>query len=127
MPQGPLQANVAVNSTVTPKTSAPLQLDASGNLLVGVGSTNKLNVSTITAVKAAPGRVCKVTVITAATAGNFAVYDVATTGAAATANAIIKYTASWPAVGTVISLDFPCLAGIVVDPGTSGVVAVSFD
>jgi hypothetical protein len=102
-------------------------MDGSGNLLVGNGSNNKLNVNTITAVKASAGRVCKVTVITAATAGNFAVYDVATTGAAATANAIVKYTASWPAVGSVITLDFPCLAGIVVDPGTSGVVAVSFD
>jgi hypothetical protein len=127
MPQGPLQANVAINSTATPKTSAPLQLDGSGNLLVGNGSQNKLNITAINAVKVGAGRVCKVTVITAATAGNFAVYDIATTGAAATANAIVKLTASWPAAGTILPLDFPCLAGIVVDPGTGGQVAVSFD
>jgi hypothetical protein len=125
MPQGALQANVAVNQTTL--KSVPLQSDVSGNLLVGNGSLNKLNVTAITAVKASAGRVCKVTVVAAATAGNFAVYDVATTGAAATANAILKYTAAWPAVGTVISLDFPCTAGIVVDPGTGGQVAVSFD
>lgn len=124
MPQAPLQANVALNAA---NKSSQLQMDASGNLLVGNGSSNKLNVTAITAVKASAGRVCKVTVVAAATAGNFAVYDVATTGAAATANAILKYTASWPAVGTVIPLDFPCLAGIVVDPGTGGQVAVSFD
>ena len=125
MPQSPLAANVAINQTTL--KSAPLQTDQSGNLLVGNGSMNKLNVTAITAVKGSAGRVCKVTVVAAATAGNFAVYDIATTGAAATANAIVKYTASWPAVGTVINLDFPCLAGIVVDPGTSGQVAVSFD
>jgi len=124
MPQGALQANIATNPS---NVRAPLTTDASGNLLIGSGSMNKLNVTTITAVKASPGRVCRVTVVAAATAGNFAVYDVATTGAAATANAIIKYTASWPAVGTVIPLDFPCAAGIVVDPGTNGQVAVSFD
>lgn len=124
MPQAPLQANVALNAA---NKSSPLQMDGSGNLLVGNGSANKLNVTAITAVKASAGRVCKITVVTAATAGNFAVYDVATTGAAATANAILKYTASWPAVGTVINLDFPCAAGIVVDPGTTGQVAVSFD
>jgi hypothetical protein len=125
MPQGALQANVAVNQTTL--KSVPLQSDVSGNLLVGNGSMNRLNVTAITAVKASAGRVCKVTVVAVATAGNFAVYDVATTGAAATANAILKYTASWPAVGTVITLDFPCTAGIVVDPGTGGQVAVSFD
>lgn len=124
MPQQPLQANVALNAA---NKSSPLQMDGSGNLLVGNGSSNKLNVTAINLVKAGAGRVCKVTVVAAATAGNFAVYDVATTGAAATANAILKYTASWPAVGTVVSLDFPCLAGIVVDPGTGGQVAVSFD
>ncbi|HGL4258438.1 TPA: hypothetical protein ACKE3D_002118 [Burkholderia dolosa] len=125
MPQAPLQANVAVNQSTLKST--PLQMDSSGNLLVGNGSMNAKNVTAITAVKASAGRVCKITVVAAATAGNFAVYDVATTGAAATANAILKYTASWPAVGTVINLDFPCTAGIVVDPGTGGQVAVSFD
>ncbi|WP_430229704.1 hypothetical protein [Paraburkholderia tropica] len=124
MPQGPLAAATSVN----PSGKFVLnQTDASGNLLTGAGSANKLNITAINAVKATPGRICKVTVIAAATAGNFAVYDVATTGAAATANAIIKYTASWPAVGTVFNLDFPCAAGIVVDPGTGGQVAVSFD
>ncbi|WP_244438769.1 hypothetical protein [Paraburkholderia dilworthii] len=124
MPQSPIKSNVALSAA---NKSSPLQMDQSGNLLIGNGSTNKLNITAITAVKASAGRVCKVTVVAVATAGNFAVYDVATTGAAATANAIIKYTASWPAVGTVIPLDFPCLAGIVVDPGTGGQVAVSFD
>lgn len=124
MPQNGIAVNAAKNAA---NQLVPMQMDASGNLLIGAGSSNKLNVTAINLVKGSAGRVCKVTVVAAATAGNFAVYDVATTGAAATANAIIKYTASWPSVGTVINLDFPCLAGIVVDPGTGGQVAVSFD
>jgi hypothetical protein len=127
MPQGPLQSNVAVNSTATPKTSAPLQLDGSGNLLVGNGSQNKLNVTASSVVKVGAGRVCKVTIVAVATAGTFGVYDAATTGAAATANAILQYASGYPAVGTVINIDFPCIAGIVVNPGTGGQVAVSFD
>lgn len=127
MPQNAQSANVAV--TPTPGAhSAPLQLDQSGNLLVGNGSMNKLNVTAATVIKAAPGRICKVSVITAATAGTFGIYDAATTGSAATTNAVYPVsTASWPAAGTFIALDFPCLTGIVVNPGTGGVVAVSFD
>jgi len=124
MPQGALQANVATNPALA---RAPLTVDASGNLLIGAGSANKLNVTASTVVKASAGRVCKVTVVAVATAGTFGVYDAATTGSAATANAIVQYTAAWPAVGTVIPLDFPCATGIVVNPGTGGQVAVSFD
>jgi hypothetical protein len=126
MPQAPLQANVAVNQSTL--KSVPLQTDASGNLLTGNGSLNKLNVTTATVIKAAPGRVCTVNVLTAATAGTFGIYDTTTTGSAAIANAIYpQFTASWPAAGTVIKVDFPCLAGIVVNPGTGGVVSLSFD
>lgn len=125
MPQSPLAANVAINPALK---SAPLQMDQSGNLLVGNGSMNKLNVTAATVIKGSAGRVCKVSVITAATAGTFGIYDAATTGSAATTNAVYPvFTASWPAAGTVIPLDFPCLTGIVVNPGTGGVVAVSFD
>jgi hypothetical protein len=123
MPQGPLQANVAVNQATL--KSVPLQSDQSGNLLVGNGSMNKLNVTTITAVKASPGRVCKVNV-NAANSTAVKVYDCATTGAAAASN-LIYAGPTTGVVGTVISLDFPCLVGIVVDPGTAGVVSVSFD
>lgn len=126
MPQGALQANVAVNQSTL--KSAPLQMDGSGNLLIGNGSANKLNVTAATVIKATPGRICKVSVITAATAGTFGIYDASTTGAAAATNAVYPVsTSAWPAAGTVISLDFPCLTGIVVNPGTGGVIAVSFD
>lgn len=125
MPQGPLQANVALNAS---NKSAPLQMDGSGNLLTGNGSANKYNITAAGAVvKATPGRICKITVQTASTGGTFSVNDCATVGAAAIGNQILGFGAAWPAVGTVINLDWPCTTGIVVIPGTAGVVSVSFD
>jgi len=122
MPQAPLQANVALNAA---NKSSQLQMDASGNLLVGNGSSNKLNITAITVVKATAGRICKVNV-NAANSTAVKVYDCATTGAAAAANLIYAGPATGVA-GTVVPLDFPCLTGIVVDPGTAGAVSVSFD
>ena len=122
MPQGPLQANVAIN---TANKSAPLQMDASGNLLTGCGSTNVLNNTGTFLDKGSPGRICKINVV-GGTAAARVVNDVATTGGVATGNIVASLTSAQTAVGTVISLDFPCLAGIVVQAGTA-VVAVSFD
>jgi hypothetical protein len=127
MPQNALAANVAVQSVTSPHSYSALQLDSSGNLLTGSGSLNKLNVTAATVIKPSAGRACKVTVVAVATAGTFGVYDVATTGAAATANAIVQYTTGYPAVGSILALDFPCLTGIVVNPGTGGQVSVSYD
>jgi hypothetical protein len=90
------------------------------------GSNNALNVSAKTVIKASPGTVFTVTVLAPATAGTFGIYDAATSGAAVAATEIIGIGASWPAAGVVFSLTFPCLAGIVVDPGTGGKVSVAF-
>jgi hypothetical protein len=103
-------------------------MDGSGNLLVGSGTMNKYNITAAGAVvKATPGRICKITVQTATTGGTFSVNDCSTVGAAAIGNQILGFGAAWPAVGTVITLDWPCTTGIVVIPGTAGVVSVSFD
>jgi len=90
------------------------------------GTSSALNVTVTTAVNASPGTLYRVTVLTAATAGTFGIYDAATTGAAAAANAIVALAAAWPAAGTVYTLEWPCLSGIVVDPGTGGAVSVSY-
>lgn len=124
MPQGPLQSNVAVN---TSNKSAPLQMDASGNLLTGNGSTSRYNITAATVVKATPGRVCKIVVQTIATGGTVAINDCATTGAAAIGNQVYSIGTPWLAAGTVLNIDWPCTTGIVVTPGTGGVVSVSFD
>lgn len=123
MPQAPLQANVAVNQTTL--KSAPLQMDVSGNLLVGNGSMNKLNQTGTFLVKGSAGRICKISAVSG-TAAALTVNDVATTGGVATANIVATFTSAQMAAGSIINLDFPCLAGIVVQAGTN-VVAVSFD
>ena len=84
-----------------------------------------LNITAATVVKATAGRLVRVSIITTgSTAGGC--YDVATTGAAATANQVLVIPAS-TAAGTVYNMDFPMATGIVCTPGTSGVLAVSFD
>ena len=90
------------------------------------GSLSALNVNTTRVVKATPGTVMRVVVLTPATAGTFGIYDAATTGAIAASNSIYQVSANWPAAGTVITLEFPCQSGIVVQPGTGGAVSVSF-
>ena len=83
----------------------------------------KLNIAAKTVVKATPGFIGTVSIITAPSAAG-GVYDAATAGATAAANQIatIATTASLPEV-----LNFSCANGIVVDPGTGGVVSVSFN
>ena len=89
----------------------------------GGGVSNTYNVSTASVIKNSPGRVIRVSVITAgSTAGT--INDCTTTGAAAATNQIgsIPNTA-----GTVLYLDWPTTAGLVVVPGTGQVVAVNWD
>ena len=124
MPQGALQANVAISPS---NARAPLQLDASGNLLTGSGSLNKLNITAATVVKAAPGRICRIIVNTVPTSSAVSVNDVTTTGAAAASNLVMSVASAQLTAGQVIPIDFPCTTGIVVNPGASGVVSVSFD
>ena len=88
------------------------------------GQFNKLNITTITAVKTIPGRIATV-VINAANSTAVKVYDTNATASAAAANQIYIGT-STGVVGTVVTLNFPCLTGIVVDPGTGGNVSVSY-
>lgn len=90
------------------------------------GSQSSLNVNTTRVIKASAGTVFRVVVQTPATAGTFGIYDAATTGAIAASNSIYQVSASWPAAGTVLTLEFPCQNGIVVQPGTGGAVSVSF-
>jgi len=124
MPQGPTQANVARNPS---NVSVPLTTDASGNLFVGSGSANHYNVTAATVIKATPGRLVRISVSTAPTAGALSANDCATTGAAAVGNQIVSIAFGSVTAGQQILLDWPCTTGIVVNPGTGGVLAVSFD
>jgi len=85
------------------------------------GEQSKLNISAATVVKVGPGRVVRVSVVTNGSAAG-TINDCATTGAAATANAVFTVP---NAAGTHL-LDFPVNDGIVVAPGTGQVLAVTF-
>jgi hypothetical protein len=122
MPQGPTQANVARNPS---NVSVPMTTDAAGNLLTGNGSSSHLNVTAATVIKTGPGRVCKLVFNNASTTAP-AVYDFAAATGFAAAN-LVWQGATATAAQTVVPLDFPCSVGIVVVPGTGGIVSVSFD
>jgi hypothetical protein len=82
--------------------------------------TSKLNITTGTVVKPAQGVLITFNVTTAGAVG--AIYDTTTTGAAAAANQI----AVIPAVVGTYYLQFPFLSGLVVVPGASQVLSVSY-
>ena len=71
------------------------------------------------------GRVMRICVNTAGTAGTFAINDAATTGAAAAANLVWAGSAT-TAAGTVIDLEFPVSAGLVFTVPTTGVMSISY-
>jgi hypothetical protein len=82
------------------------------------------NIAAAAAVKAGPGRLIRISVVTVgSTAGT--INDCAATGDAAIGNQIGSIPTTWVA-GTVVEFDWPCSTGITIVPGTSGVLAVSF-
>lgn len=83
--------------------------------------TSSLNISTSTVIKPANGCLVSVNVTTAGSQG--AIYDVATTGGTAAANEIAIIPAT---VGTYYYQCFPFFTGLVVAPGSSQVVSISY-
>lgn len=85
-----------------------------------LATASALDISAAATVKATPGRVHTVSVVTAGAAG--ALHDVAAHASAAAANKV----ATIPAAVGVYPLNWPCLLGISVVPGAGQVVAVSY-
>lgn len=88
------------------------------------GARSVLNVTTTTVIKASPGTLFKVLLVTPPTAAG-AIYDSATVGGIATAN-LIDTIGTGLTASYVFDLSWPCQNGIVVNPGTGGVVSVSY-
>lgn len=91
-------------------------------LIVGKGIANKLDITSATVIKAVQGRICKVNVVVAGSAAG-TVNDCATTGAAAVANEVFAI----PNTVGIYDVDFPCMTGIVVVPGTGQTISVSYN
>jgi hypothetical protein len=118
MPQNAIPVTAARNPS---NAQAAESLDAVGNLLVTDGGLHSsLDITTVTVVKSSPGRLCRVSVLVAGAAG--AVYDATSTSGNTAADEV------WviPATVGIYTLNWPCLAGIVVSPGASQVVSVSY-
>ncbi|SHJ70398.1 hypothetical protein SAMN05444159_1272 [Bradyrhizobium lablabi] len=91
------------------------------------GNSSSLNVTADTVIKGTPGRAIRIIVNTVTAVAPITINDVATTGAAAAANAILTIPTA-TAIGTVYNIDWPCLAGIVAKFGTAtGALAIAFD
>lgn len=89
------------------------------------GGTHAVNhISAATLIKGSKGVLHKVTIITTPTTAG-GMYDSATLGGISTANQIDTIGTGLTAT-TVFNLDWPCANGIVVDPGSGGVVSVSY-
>lgn len=97
-----------------------------GALITGQGTLNKLNISTNTLVKGSQGRIGTVNVTTAGSTTG-AVYDSASVASITTATAASKLVAVIPQAIGSYSFNFPCLTGVVVEPGTGQVVSVSYN
>ena len=88
---------------------------------VNDGTRNALWITSATVVKSSPGMLCEVNVlVTGSTVGQ--AFDAASTATANTSNQI----AVLPNAVGVTKLTFPCLTGIVVEPGAGQVVSVSY-
>ena len=119
MEQPPLNL-VAVNPS---KNLSPLNLDASGSLVTGQGSSSVLNITAATVVKATPGRLVAISVLVAGTTVG-SVNDAATVATAAAANQIGVVPEA--VTTSPLIFDWPCATGIVVTPGTGQTLAVSY-
>lgn len=86
------------------------------------GNATALDITAATVIKAASGAVLTVAVVTGgSTAG--AVYD----GLATTGNTVANQIGTLPNTVGSYAINFPCINGIVVIPGTGQVVAVAYN
>jgi hypothetical protein len=119
--QGPLTVNNSVNAS---GYYAPSQLDVNGNMKVnGDGWKSSLNIAASAVLESGGGGVVRVIVNTAgSTAG--AIYD---NNSLATGNTAANLIFSIPNTVGVYYLNFPTFNGIVVNPGSSQVLSVSYE
>lgn len=86
-----------------------------------------LNVLTVQTIKAAPGLLYRVTVVTAGSGGSLTLNDAASLATATTQNSFFTAANSALTAGTVLTLEWPCAAGITISSVPTGAqLALSF-
>lgn len=88
------------------------------------GARSTLNVTATTVIKASPGTLYRVVVVKPPTAAG-GIYDSATTSGLGASN-LIDAIGTGLAASYVFSLEWPCQNGITINPGTGGVMSVSW-
>lgn len=121
-----LSGFAAVGGT-TGGVSTALSADPNGNLIIsGVGGqATQLGFNTTQIVKAGPGMVVRVCVLIAGSAVG-GVFDTGATAGLVTTADQVQQVATIPNTVGTLELNFPCLVGIVVQPGAGQVVSVSY-
>lgn len=95
---------------------------------IAPSGTTALNIGAAAVVKAGPGTLRRLLISAPGSAGQFTLNDVATVAGAAAGNRILVLPFDKIAVGQIITLDWPCNAGITVSTvSTGGAMAVHFD
>lgn len=108
---------------------APAILDPAQLLVVSKGGLSWTRVNAAAAIKAQPGRLSKLIVLTAGSAGSWVFNDCAATGDAATGNQFLSvaYNATNLVPGIPVDIDWPCNVGLVLSAiPTGGVAAISW-
>ena len=131
MPQGPLNALVAINALT--KFFTPLVMGNVGDLHVSDGGvSSSLNLIAAGVIKGTPGRIARIIIVApGSSSGAFTLNDCATIGTVAAANEIwsLPVASADNIAGAVFNLQWPCSVGIVLSavPGAgSPICAVSF-
>lgn len=118
-----VQSNIFLPFLNPSNFQASARVNNQGALQTATANNIVENLSASAVVKASPGYVAQVSIVSAPSDA-VTVYDASTL---ATATAAKKMAVLTSAAGhTVQTVNLPAGTGIVVDPGTSGVVAVSY-
>jgi hypothetical protein len=91
------------------------------NQPLDMATQSRLNITAATVVKATKGRAVRVSVVVAGSAAGTVNDNNLTTG-----NAAANTVAPLPTTVGTITLDWPCVTGIVVVPGTGQTIAISY-
>lgn len=117
MPQNPIGVTAAVENGA----QRPMALDKSGNLVTGKGATPIYAITTSTVVSLGPTRVAAALAQVAGTAVG-TIYDATTTAGLLATQAISQIATTQL---TPLVVDWPCLNGVVVVPGSGQTLAVT--
>lgn len=94
--------------------------------LIPQGAKSVKNISVATVLKATPGTVLGIAVLTAGSAGTTQINDCATTGAVSSPGNQVYSLLGTTSAGNLLINPIPCTTGIVVTPATGQVLSVWF-